>query len=340
MSLVTSRAILDASMAAYKAGKPFAVGAYNVNNMEQMQGIMRAAKETNAPVIVQVSRGALKYAEDKYLCNIIMAGVELNPEIPVAVHLDHGNSMEVVKRVIGLGFTSVMIDGSLLEDSKTPSDFAYNVKVTSEAVKYAHDRGVSVEGELGTLGGIEDGVGSGTAHLTDPDQAVEFVAKTGVDALAISIGTSHGAFKFKGEPKISYEVIKRCRELLPGTALVSHGSSSVPAELIDAINKYGGKLEHARGVPLSMLSQAIGFGINKINVDTDIRLAATAATRKYIAEHPEKWDQRDYAGAAREGIADEIARRMKAFGAAGRAPEVQALGLAEMKARYAKGRED
>ncbi|MGE5530112.1 MAG: ketose-bisphosphate aldolase [Patescibacteria group bacterium] len=335
MPLVTSRAVLEASMAAFKAGKPFAVGAYNVNNMEQMQGIMRAAKETASPVIVQVSRGALKYAEDKYLRNIIMAGVELNPEIPVAVHLDHGNNMESVRRAIDLGFTSVMIDGSLLEDSKTPSDFAYNVKITSEVVKYAHDRGVSVEGELGTLGGIEDGVGSGTAHLTDPDQAVEFVQRTGVDALAISIGTSHGAFKFKGEAKLSFETIERCRRLLPETALVSHGSSSVPAELIDEINKYGGRLEHAMGVPLDMLVRAINFGINKINVDTDIRLAATAATRKYLAEHPEKWDQRDYAGAAREGIAQAIAARMKVFGSAGRAGEVQALGLAEMKARYA-----
>ncbi|MGE5549294.1 MAG: ketose-bisphosphate aldolase [Bacteroidota bacterium] len=337
MPLVTSRAILEASMAAYKAGKPFAVGAYNVNNMEQMQGIMRAAKETNSPVIVQVSRGALKYAEDKYLRNIIMAGVELNPEIPIAVHLDHGNSLETCKRAIDLGFTSVMIDGSLMEDSKTPSDFAYNVKVTSEVVKYAHDRGVSVEGELGTLGGIEDGVGSGTAHLTNPDEAVEFVAKTGVDALAISIGTSHGAFKFKGEAKISFEVIKGCREKLPNTALVSHGSSSVPREFIDEINKYGGKLEHTMGVPLDMLAKAIGFGINKINVDTDIRLAATAATRKFLAEHPDKWDQRDYAGAAREAVAGEIAARMRAFNTAGRAADVQALGLAEMKARYARG---
>ncbi len=335
MPLVTSRAILDASMAAFKAGKPFAVGAYNVNNMEQMQGIMRAAKETQSPVIVQVSRGALKYAEDKYLRNIIMAGVELNPEVPVAVHLDHGNSMETVKRAIDLGFTSVMIDGSLMEDSKTPSDFAYNVKVTSEVVKYAHDRGVSVEGELGTLGGIEDGVGSGKTHLTDPDEAVEFVAKTGVDALAISIGTSHGAFKFKGEAKISFEVIKGCRAKLPNTALVSHGSSSVPKALVDEINKYGGNLEHSMGVPLDVLAKAITFGINKINVDTDIRLAATAATRRYLAEHPEKWDQRDYAGAAREAVAAEISARMKAFGTTGRLGEVANLGLAEMKAKYA-----
>lgn len=322
-------------MAAFKAGKPFAVGAYNVNNMEQMQAIMLAAKTTGSPVIVQVSRGALKYAEDKYIRNIIMAGVEVNPEVPLAMHLDHGNSLETVKRAIDLGFTSVMIDGSLLEDSKTPSDFAYNVKVTAEAVKYAHDRGVSVEGELGTLGGIEDGVGSGHTHLTDPDEAVQFVAQTGVDALAISIGTSHGAFKFKGEAKISLDVIKSCREKLPQTALVSHGSSSVPAELIVEINKYGGKLEHTMGVPLDLLARAIGFGINKINVDTDVRLAATAATRKYLAENPDKWDQRDFAGAAREAVAQMIAGRMQAFGSAGHAGDIQPLGLAEMKARYA-----
>lgn len=334
--LVTSKAILEASLKAYQAGKPFAIGAYNVNNMEQMQGIMKAARETQSPVIVQVSRGALKYAEDKYLRNIIMAGVEINPEIPVAVHLDHGNNLESVKRAIDLGFTSVMIDGSLLEDSKTPSDFAYNVKVTSEVVKYAHDRGVSVEGEIGTLGGIEDGVGSGQTHLTNPEEAAEFVAKTGVDALAISIGTSHGAFKFKGEAKIAYDVIEGCRKLLPNTYLVSHGSSSVPKELVDIINQYGGQMEHAAGMPLEALAKAIQFGINKINVDTDIRLAATAATRQYLAENPGKFDQRDYAGAAREAVAREILVRMKAFGTTGHIQEVPHWDLATMKSQYSK----
>ncbi|MBE3575807.1 MAG: ketose-bisphosphate aldolase [Firmicutes bacterium] len=338
MPLVTSRAILEASLAAFKAGNPFAVGAYNVNNMEQMQGILRAAKETHSPVIVQVSRGALKYAEDKYLRNIILAGVELNPEIPIAMHLDHGNSLETVQRAIGLGFTSVMIDGSLMEDGKTPSDFEYNVRVTREVVEYAHERGVSVEGELGTLGGIEDGVGSGRTRLTDPDQAVEFVERTGVDSLAISIGTSHGAYKFKGEPKISFEVIQRCRQLLPDTFLVSHGSSSVPAELVAEINKYGGKLEQTMGVPVDVLQKMIRAGINKINVDTDIRLAATAATRRFLAEHPEKFDQRDYCGAAREAIAEIIADRMRAFGTAGRIGEVQLLGPEDMKAHYAAAR--
>ena len=332
--LVTSKAILEASLQGFKSGKPFAIGAYNVNNMEQMQGIMKAARETQSPVIVQVSRGALKYADDKYLRNIIMAGVELNPDIPVAIHLDHGNNMESVKRAIDLGFTSVMIDGSLMEDSKTPSDFAYNVKITSEVVKYAHDRGVSVEGEIGTLGGIEDGVGSGQTHLTRPEEAAEFVEKTGVDALAISIGTSHGAHKFKGEAKIAFDVIEACRKLLPNTYLVSHGSSSVPKELIDIINQYGGQMEHAAGVPLDTLVKMIDCGINKINVDTDIRLAATAATRKFLAENPSKFDQRDYAGAAREAIAQEIMVRMKAFRTAGHIQDVPNWGLEEMKAKY------
>jgi fructose-bisphosphate aldolase class II len=328
------KALLEASLQAYKAGKPFAVGAYNVNNMEQMQGIMKAAKETQSPVIVQVSRGALKYAEDKYLRNIIMAGVEINSEIPVAVHLDHGNNFDSVKRAIELGFTSVMIDGSLLEDSKTPSDFAYNVKITREVVQYAHDRGVTVEGEIGTLGGIEDGVGSGHTHLTEPEEAAEFVAQTGLDALAISIGTSHGAFKFKGEAKIAYDVIEACRKLMPNIYLVSHGSSSVPQELVAIINQYGGNLEAAAGMPLEALQKGIQYGMNKINVDTDIRLAATAATRKFLAENPTKFDQREYAGVAREAVAQEIMIRMKAFGTAGHIQDVPNWNLEYMKAKY------
>lgn len=336
--LVTGNAILEASLKAFKEGKaPFAIGAYNVNNMEQMQGIARAAKETQSPVIVQMSRGALKYAEDKYLRNIIMAAIELNPEIPMAIHLDHGNNMDSIKRAIDLGFTSVMIDGSLMEDSKTPSTFEYNVKITSEVVKYAHDRGVSVEGELGTLGGIEDGVGSGTTHLTKSEEAVEFVAKTGVDSLAISIGTSHGAFKFKGEAKIAYDVIEACRKALPNVYLVSHGSSSVPKELIDTINQYGGEMLHAAGVPLEALEKAISYGINKINVDTDIRLAATAATRKYLAENPSKFDQRDYCGAARLAIGDEIIKRMQAFHTNGHFEDVPDWDLETMRAKYARG---
>ncbi|NLY89600.1 MAG: ketose-bisphosphate aldolase [Firmicutes bacterium] len=334
--LVTSKAILEASLRAYKEDRPFGVGAYNVNNMEQMQGIITAAQETKSPVIVQVSRGALKYAQDKYLINIINAAVELAPEIPIAIHLDHGNNMEAIKRAIDLGFTSVMIDGSLLEDGKTPSDYEYNVRVTSEVVKYAHDRGVSVEGELGTLGGIEDGVGSGKTQLTDPDQAVEFVERTGVDALAISIGTSHGAYKFKGEPKIAFEIVEKTRQLLPDTYLVSHGSSSVPEEHIALINQYGGKMEAAKGVPLEALKKAITLGINKINVDTDIRLAATGAVRKFLAENPEAFDPRAYLKASRAAIAAEIKKRMEAFGTAGQTAAVPQWGLEEMKEFYKK----
>jgi fructose-bisphosphate aldolase class II len=332
--LVTSKAILEASLQAYKAGKPFAVGAYNVNNMEQMQGILKAAKETQSPVIVQMSRGALKYAQDLYLRNIILAGAELNPEIPIAMHLDHGNSFETVKRAIALGFTSVMIDGSLMDDGKTPSTFEYNVKVTSEVVKYAHDHGVSVEGELGTLGGIEDGHGSGQTHLTNPEEAAEFVAKTGVDSLAISIGTSHGAQKFKGEPVLAFDIIEKVRKILPDVYLVSHGSSSVPKHLVETINQYGGNMEQTAGVPLDMLAKAITCGMNKINVDTDLRLAATACIRKYFAENPAKFDMRDYCGAAREALAEEVKVHMEAFKTVNHIKDVPNWDLAYMKAQY------
>lgn len=334
--LITSKAILEASLQAFKEGRPFGVGAYNVNNMEQMQGIMTAAKAANAPVIVQVSRGALKYAQDTYLANIIAAAVELTPEIPMAMHLDHGNTLESVKRAIELGCTSVMIDGSLLEDGKTPSDFEYNVRVTREVVEYAHELGVTVEGELGTLGGIEDGVGSGQTQLTDPDQAVEFVERTGVDALAISIGTSHGAYKFKGEAEIAFDIIEKIRQYLPDLYLVSHGSSSVPQKHLDLINQYGGNMASARGVPLHSLEKAVGCGINKINVDTDIRLAATGAVRQFLAENPEQFDPRAYLKVAREAIATEIQERMEAFGTAGQADKVPHWGLEEMKAYYNK----
>ena len=287
--------------------------------------------ETKSPVIVQVNRGAL-VRPGQVLNNIINAAVELLG-IPVAIHLTT-KQHDAIKRAIDLGFTSVMIDGSLLEDGKTPSDFEYNVKITSEVVKYAHDRGVSVEGELGTLGGIEDGVGSGKTQLTDPDQAVEFVERTGVDALAISIGTSHGAYKFKGEPKIAFAIIEKTRQLLPDTYLVSHGSSSVPEEHLALINQYGGRMEAAKGVPLEALKKAIQYGINKINVDTDIRLAATGAVRKFLAENPEAFDPRAYLKASRAAIADEIKKRMEAFGTAGQAAAVPQWGLEEMKTSY------
>lgn len=334
MPLVPMRVMLEASLEAYKKGTPFAVGAYNVNNMEQMQGIMRAAEETQSPVIIQASRGALKYAEMNYLRHIMLAAIELNPDVPIAMHLDHGNNLDAVKKAISLGFSSVMIDGSLMEDGKTASDYEYNVRVTKEVVEYAHSFGVTVEGELGTLGGIEDGVGSGKIHLTDPQQAADFVKDTKIDALAIAIGTSHGAYKFKEEPKLAFDVIEKTREFLPDIFLVSHGSSSVPQDLVDAINRCGGNMKRTMGVPLESLKRAIGLGMNKINVDTDTRLAATAAIRKVFTETPERFDPREYLGPARDAIYDVIKSRMTAFGTAGRIKDVRIKSLEEMKKFY------
>jgi len=269
MPLVPMKQMLDEAIKG-----DYGVGAYNVNNMEQIQGIMRAASETRSPVIIQASRGALKYTNMAYIKYLAAAAVEDNPGIPIVLHLDHGNSLETCKEAIELGFTSVMIDGSLREDSKTPTTFKENVKVTREVVDYAHEFGVSVEGELGTLGGIEDGVGSGKVMLTDPEEAVKFIKLTGVDALALAIGTSHGAYKFKVKPTLDMDIINKVVEKIPGVPLVMHGSSSVPQELIEIINKYGGKLEKTMGVPMKSIKEAIKRGIRKINVDTDGRLYA------------------------------------------------------------------
>jgi len=334
MALIPMRMILQTSLDAYKTGKPYAIGAYNVNNMEQIQGIMMAANKTQSPVIIQASRGALKYADMDYLKHLMLAAAELNPGIPIAMHLDHGNSLDTVKKAIALGFTSVMIDGSLIEDGKTASDYEYNVKVTKAVVDYAHKFGVTVEGELGTLGGIEDGVGSGKIHLTDPNQAVKFVKETGVDALAIAIGTSHGAYKFKEEPKIAFDIIEKIRKTIPDVFLVSHGSSSVPHELIDLINKYGGNMQKTMGVPVESLQKAIKLGINKINVDTDGRLAVTAAIRKVFVDSPDKFDPRDYLKPAREALSNIIAQRMTAFGTAGHIKDVKTATLKDMIKLY------
>src|ERR1700730_18112965 len=241
MPLVSMRQLLDEA-----AAGGYGVGAFNVNNMEQIQGIMEAARETESPVIAQASRGARSYAGDRFLYHLMLAAAEEYPEIPVALHQDHGNSPETCISAIRLGFTSVMMDGSLLADAKTVADYDYNVDVTREVVDYAHARGVTVEGELGTLGGIEDGVGSGVVHLTDPDQAVDFVERTGIDALAVAIGTSHGAYKFTSKPTgevLAMHLIEEIHQKLPETHMVMHGSSSVPQELVDRINAAGGKLE-------------------------------------------------------------------------------------------------
>ena len=332
MPLVSMRQLLDEA-----ARGAYGVGAFNVNNLEQVQAIMQAAQDTNSPVIIQASRGARKYANDRFLYHLMLAATEVYPEIPVALHQDHGNSPETCKSAIDLGFTSVMMDGSLTEDGKTVADFEYNVSVTREVVEMAHERGVTVEGELGTLGGIEDEVGSGEVHLTDPDQAVEFVERTGVDALAVAIGTSHGAYKFSKEPDrevLAMGIIEEINRRLPTTHLVMHGSSSVPKELVDTINRYGGRIEPTFGVPVREIQEGIRHGVRKVNVDTDLRLAATGAIRKAFAEDPSEFDPRYYLKPAREAMRGVVRERMEAFGQAGHAGDYEPIGLEEMAARY------
>ena len=333
MPLVAMRQLLDEA-----ADGAYGVGAFNVNNMEQIQAIMEAARETASPVIIQASRGARSYTNDSFLIALMNAAAERFPEIPVALHQDHGNSPETCISAIEQGFTSVMMDGSLLADGKTPSDFEYNVRVTTEVVAYAHARGVSVEGELGTLGGIEDGVGSGEVHLTDPDQAVEFVERTGIDALAVAIGTSHGAYKFTSPPTgevLAMDLIEEIHRRLPETHLVMHGSSSVPKHLVDEINKYGGDIKPTWGVPVEEIQLGIRHGVRKINVDTDLRLAMTGAIRKVLTESPGEFDPRSYLKDARAAMQVVVAERMRQFGQAGHASDYQARPLAEMQLLYA-----
>lgn len=323
MALVTLRHVLDKA-----AQGNYGVGGFNVNNLEQIQAIMDAAKETDSPVILQASRGARKYASDKFLYHLMIAANEIYPDLPIVLHQDHG-SKDACFSAVDLGFTSVMIDGSLKDDGKTPSDFEDNIAVTKEVVEYAHAHGVSVEGELGCIGGIEDGHGIGAGdpskYLTDPDQAVEFVERTGVDALAVAIGTSHGVYKFTQEPDHSVLVMDRIIEIhkrLPTTHLVMHGSSSIPQELLKMVNEYGGKIKPTWGVPVKEIQLGIQHGVRKINVDTDTRLAITGAIRKFFVEHPEDFDPRKYLAEARELNKKVVADRMKAFGQAGHASEI------------------
>lgn len=320
MALVPMRQLLE-----HAKKNNYGVGAYNVNNMEQVQGIMAAAKQTNSPLIIQASRGALKYTNFVYLKHLMMAAAEDNPEIPIAVHLDHGDTLESVKKAIELGFTSVMIDAS----SKS---FEENIRITKEVVDYAHGFGVTVEAELGTLGGIEEDI-EGEVKLTDPDQAVEFVKRTNVDALALAIGTSHGAYKFKSEPKLAIELVKKVSDKV-SIPLVMHGSSSVPAELRDKINKFGGDMPNAMGVPIPSIQEAIKNGVCKINVDTDSRMAMTGAIREVFSITPEKFDPRDYLGPARDAITTLLVSKMEAFGTAGHADEIKAMTLEEAKKEY------
>ncbi len=337
MPLVPMRILLD-----HAAENNYGIAALNVNNMEQIQAIMEAAKETDSPVIIQASRGARKYTNDAYLRHLMIAAAELYPSIPIAMHQDHGNSPATCKSAIEQGFTSVMMDGSLTEDGKSPSDYAYNVKVTKEVVDAAHAVGVTVEGEIGVLGGIEDGHGAGGTgleHVTDPALAEKFVADTGVDALAVAIGTSHGAYKFKTKPTgdvLKMDIIEEIHRRLPNCHLVMHGSSSVPRELVDLINKYGGKLKESYGVPIEQIQRGIKHGVRKVNVDTDNRLAITAAIRKVFSETPDKFDPRDYLGPAREMMKKVCIERMTAFGQAGNAGKIKPRSCKEMVSFYKK----
>ena len=338
MSLIPMRVMLD-----HAAENGYGVGAFNVNNMEQIQSIMMAATETNSPVIVQASRGARSYSNDNYLRHLMLAAAELNPHIPIAMHQDHGNSPETCFSAIDQGFTSVMMDGSLQEDGKTPSSYEYNVDVTKKVVAKAHALGVTVEAEIGCLGGIEDGHGAGLtgeealAHLTDPEEAQQFAEETGCDALAVAIGTSHGAYKFTSKPSddvLKMDLIEEIHRRLPNTHLVMHGSSSVPKELIDIINQYGGEMPTTFGVPVEAIQQGIKHGVRKINVDTDNRLAITGAIRKVFAESPGKFDPRDYLKPARLAMAEVVKARMIAFGQAGMADKVPVVSMDEMAKRY------
>jgi fructose-bisphosphate aldolase class II len=342
MPLVPMRLLLD-----HAAANNYGLAAFNVNNMEQIQAIMEAAKEIDAPVIVQASRGARSYSQDAYLRHLMLAAAELYPKIPIAMHQDHGNSPATCKSAIEQNFTSVMMDGSLKEDGKTPADYDYNVRVTADVVKMAHPQGVSVEGELGCLGSLETGHGeaeddhgfegqlSRDMLLTDPAQAEDFVRKTGVDALAVAIGTSHGAYKFTRKPTgevLAMDRIVEIHKRLPNCHMVMHGSSSVPQELQDIINKYGGKMKQTWGVPVEEIQRGIKHGVRKINVDTDNRMAMTGAIRKVLAESPDKFDPRDYLKPAREAMRQVCKERMVAFGQAGWASKVKPVPTRE----YAK----
>lgn len=344
MPLVPMRVVLD-----HAAANNYGVAALNVNNMEQIQAIMEAARETDSPVIVQASRGARSYSQDNYLRHLMLAAAELYPEIPVVMHQDHGNEPATCYSAIRNGFTSVMMDGSLMPDAKTPATYDYNAKVTKEVVLVAHALNVSVEGEVGCLGTVGQKteapkpVAAAThdkdleqepepemAHLTDPEEAERFVAETGVDALAVAIGTSHGAYKFTSKPTgevLKMDLIEEIHRRLPNTHIVMHGSSSVPQELQDLLRKYGGSMKQTWGVPVEEIQRGIKHGVRKINVDTDNRIAMAAAVRKVMMESPDKFDPRDFMKPAREAMKQVCKDRMIAFGQAGNASKMRAAGL-------------
>jgi len=347
MALISLRQLLD-----HAAEHQYGVPAFNVNNLEQMRAIMEAAAKTDSPVIVQASAGARKYAGAPFLRHLILAAIEEFPHVPVVMHQDHGTSPAICQRSIQLGFSSVMMDGSLGEDGKTPTSYEYNVSVTRRVVEMAHACGVSVEGEIGCLGsletgmaGEEDGVGAEgvldhSQLLTDPEEAARFVQDTGVDALAIAIGTSHGAYKFTRPPTGDILDINRIKEIhqrIPNTHLVMHGSSSVPQDWLAIINQYGGDIKETYGVPVEQIVEAIKHGVRKVNIDTDLRLASTGAIRRHMALNPSEFDPRKFFKDTIVAMRDVCIDRYEAFNCAGQASKIRALSLDAMTERYARG---
>ena len=347
MALVSMRELLD-----HAAVNGYGIPAFNVNNLEQVQAVMAAADAVGAPVILQASAGARKYAGEAFIKHLISAAVEAYPHIPLVMHQDHGQSPDVCQGAINLGFSSVMMDGSLEADGKTIASYEYNIEVTKKVVALAHATGVTVEGELGCLGSLEtmkgdkeDGHGTDATMtvdqlLTDPEQAADFVQRTQLDALAIAIGTSHGAYKFTRKPTGDILAIERIKEInrrLPNTHLVMHGSSSVPQDLLAIINQYGGKMKETYGVPVEEIQKAIQFGVRKINIDTDIRLAMTGAVRKFLAENPEKFDAREWLKPAREAAMKICKQRYIEFGCEGKAAGIKGDSLMVVAAKYSRG---
>jgi len=336
----------------HAAENGYGIPAFNVNNLEQVQAVMTAAAEVGAPVILQASAGARKYAGEPFIKHLILAAIESWPQVPLVMHQDHGQNPDVCQGAINLGFSSVMMDGSLEGDGKTIASYDYNVDVTRKVVDMAHAVGVTVEGELGCLGSLEtmrgdkeDGHGTDATMtreqlLTDPEQAADFVKRTQLDALAIAIGTSHGAYKFSRKPTGDILAIDRIKEInrrIPNTHLVMHGSSSVPQDLLAIINQYGGKMRETYGVPVSEIQEAIKYGVRKINIDTDIRLAMTAAVRKFLHENPEKFDARDWLKPAREAAKQICRQRYMEFGCEGQAAKIKPVPLSDVAKRYASG---
>ncbi|MEQ1534073.1 MAG: fructose-bisphosphate aldolase class II [Sideroxydans sp.] len=347
MALVSLRQLLD-----HAAEHSYGLPAFNVNNLEQVKAIMEAADQTNSPVIMQGSAGARKYAGEPFLRHLIEAAIEMYPHIPVVMHQDHGASEAVCINAIRSGFSSVMMDGSLMTDGKTPSSFEYNVEISRRVAEMSHAVGVSVEGELGCLGSLESGHGekedghgaegvlSHDQLLTDPDEAAEFVKLTQVDALAIAIGTSHGAYKFTKPPTGDTLAISRIKEIharIPNTHLVMHGSSSVPQEWLEVINKFGGQMPQTYGVPVSEIVEGIKHGVRKVNIDTDLRMASTGATRRYLANNPKDFDPRKFLAETTKAMKEICVARYEAFGSAGQAGKIKVISLDSMANRYAKG---